>query len=106
MLGPARPEARKLMGGLTGLVRGIAIGSAPLVIASCAAVFGAGRLRRSGPRPGLEVWSHPLCMGPKFHLREWIQFDGRLESGVQSCSRIAGSMACSESSLPSNRYRM
>jgi hypothetical protein len=30
------------MGGLAGLVRGIAIGSVPLVIASCAAVFGAG----------------------------------------------------------------
>ena len=30
------------MGGLAGLVRGIAIGSVPLVIASCAAVFRAG----------------------------------------------------------------
>jgi hypothetical protein len=30
------------MGGLAGLVRGIAIGSVPLVIASCAALFGAG----------------------------------------------------------------
>ena len=30
------------MGGLAGLVRGIAIGSVPLVIASCAALFGTG----------------------------------------------------------------
>jgi hypothetical protein len=30
------------MGGLAGLVRGIAIVSVPLVIASCAALFGAG----------------------------------------------------------------
>ena len=30
------------MGGLAGLVRSIAIGSVPLVITSCAAVFGAG----------------------------------------------------------------
>jgi hypothetical protein len=30
------------MGGLAGLVRGIAIGSVPLLIASCAAVFRAG----------------------------------------------------------------
>jgi hypothetical protein len=30
------------MGGLAGLVRGIAIGSVPLAIASCAALFGAG----------------------------------------------------------------
>ena len=35
-------EDRKVMGGLAGLVRGIAIGSVPLVIASCAAVFRAG----------------------------------------------------------------
>ena len=108
MLGPARPEARKLMGGLTGLVRGIAIGS-----------WHAGdrllcRRVRCGPAPpgpalgrGWSVRLDPLCMGPKFHLREWIQFDGRLESGVQSCSRIAGSMACSEYLLlPSNRCRM
>jgi hypothetical protein len=32
-------QERKVMGGLAGLVRGIAIGSVPLVIASCAAVF-------------------------------------------------------------------
>ena len=35
-------EEREVMGGLAGLVRGIAIGSVPLVITSCAAVFGAG----------------------------------------------------------------
>ena len=65
----------------------------------------AGALADSGgrPRPGWQVWSHPLCMGPKPHFGEWIQFDGRLESGVESCSRIAGSLACSESSSPSNR---
>jgi hypothetical protein len=34
-------EETKVMGGLAGLVRGIAIGSVPLVIASCAALFGA-----------------------------------------------------------------
>jgi hypothetical protein len=38
----------------------------------------------SAPWPGREVRSHPLCMGPKFHFGEWIQFDGRLESGVES----------------------
>ena len=91
------------MGGLAGLVRGIAIGTVPLVIASCAAVFGAGPAPPVRPRRGREVWSHPLCMGPKFHFGEWIQFDGRLESGVEPCSRIAGSLACSESSSPSNR---
>ena len=31
-----------MRGGLAGLVRGIAIGSVPLAIASCASVFGAG----------------------------------------------------------------
>jgi hypothetical protein len=91
------------MGGLAGLVRGIAIGSVPRVIASCAAVFGAGPSPPVRPRPGREVRSHPLCIGPKFHFGEWIQFDGRLESGVESCSLIAGSLACSESSSPSSR---
>jgi hypothetical protein len=69
-----------------GLVRGIAIGSVPLVNASCAAVFGAGPGPPVGPRRGREVWTHPLCMGPKFHFGEWIQFDGRLDSWAESCS--------------------
>ena len=49
------------MGGLAGLVRGIAIGSAPLVIASCAALFGAGLA------PAVVDWCSATAAGEAIH---------------------------------------
>ena len=49
------------MGGLVGLVRGIASGSVPLVIASCAALFGAGLA------PAVVDWCSATAAGEAIH---------------------------------------
>ena len=81
------------MGGLAGLVRGIAIGNVPLVIASCAAVFGAGPAPPVRPSAWAGGLVSSLMHGAEIPLRgmDPVRWPTRLMGGIVLTNRgIAG----------------
>jgi hypothetical protein len=86
-------EGRMVMGGLAGLVRGIAIGSVPLVIASCAVVFGAGPVPPVRPSAGAGASVSSLMHGTEIPLRgmDPVRWPTRIRGGILLTNRgIAG----------------
>ena len=81
------------MGGLAGLVRGIAIGSVPPVIASCAAVFGARPAPPVRPSAGARGLVSSLMHGAEIPLRgmDPVRWPTRIRRGILLTNRgIAG----------------
>jgi hypothetical protein len=76
--------ARKLMRGLAVLVRGIAIGSVPLVIASCAGVFGAGSAPPVRPSAAAGGLVSSFMHGAEIPLRgmDPVRWATRIRGGI------------------------
>jgi hypothetical protein len=75
------------MGGLAGLVRSVAIGSVPLVIASCAAVFGAGLA------PAVADWSSATAAVEASHRQNQTPSREEAPRPNQGVSRTPGQRA-------------
>jgi hypothetical protein len=86
-------KQEKVMGGLARLVRCIAIGRVPLVIASCAAVFGAGPAPPVRPSAGAGGLVSSLMHGAEIPLRgmDPVRWPTRIRGGILLTNRrIAG----------------